>query len=370
MREQGHDEHGNAWSPYSAEGWEPLRCCLRLAEPDEQVVLISYAPSRPRRRWTEVGPVYVHAEACDGYPDGSDLPPQLRTGPRVLRGYDRGHGLCATTTSGSSTRARTWPRRSTSCSSTTTCRPCTCGRCRPSASPTRSRGASRAAPSRRAIAAASVRPLAPSLARMLDTCTLTVLALMNSCLPISPLLRPWATSARISRSRAVSRVVAAVARRCVAARSRPACAARPAAARRAAARRSRGPRSAAVGPPRRVDRSRAGRRRAGPATGPSRRRARTPRTASTASSQARDQLVLRRGVDAAGQPAQPRVLGAHPGHPGLALGTDHLPATQPARRRPPRRPRPARRRGTIIAARSSADIGRGRRRRAGRASAR
>ena len=49
-----------------------------------------------------------------------------------------------------------------------------------------------------------MRPAAPSLARMLDTCTETVLVLMNSCLPISPLLRPWATSARISVSRGVS----------------------------------------------------------------------------------------------------------------------------------------------------------------------
>ena len=58
-------------------------------------------------------------------------------------------------------------------------------------------------PCRRAIAAASVRPAAPSLARMLETWTLTVLVLMNSWRPISPLLRPWATSPRISCSRAV-----------------------------------------------------------------------------------------------------------------------------------------------------------------------
>ena len=52
MRVQGHDEHGNTWSPYAAEGWEPLRCCLRLAEPDEQVVLISYAPFTTMSAWT------------------------------------------------------------------------------------------------------------------------------------------------------------------------------------------------------------------------------------------------------------------------------------------------------------------------------
>ena len=51
------------------------------------------------------------------------------------------------------------------------------------------------------MAAASVRPAASSLPRMFDTCTETVLALMNSCLPISPFERPSATSARISVSR-------------------------------------------------------------------------------------------------------------------------------------------------------------------------
>ena len=59
-------------------------------------------------------------------------------------------------------------------------------------------------PRRRATAAASVRDAASSLARMLETWTDTVLVLMNSCLPISPLLRPSATSARISLSRGVS----------------------------------------------------------------------------------------------------------------------------------------------------------------------
>jgi hypothetical protein len=59
-------------------------------------------------------------------------------------------------------------------------------------------------PRRRATATASVRPAASSLARMLETWTLTVLALMKSCWAISRLLRPSATSVRTSFSRAVS----------------------------------------------------------------------------------------------------------------------------------------------------------------------
>jgi Protein of unknown function (DUF1203) len=90
MRSAGCDEHGNPFTAFAAAGWEPLRCCLRLAERDEQIALISYAPFQHRSPWTEVGPVYVHADACGGYA-GDGLPTQLRTGPRILRTY-RGDG--------------------------------------------------------------------------------------------------------------------------------------------------------------------------------------------------------------------------------------------------------------------------------------
>ncbi|MGA9345594.1 MAG: DUF1203 domain-containing protein, partial [Nocardioidaceae bacterium] len=69
-----------------------LRCCLRQARPQESIVLISYAPFTTASAWMEVGPVYVHADACDGYTE-PDLPVELRTDPRVVRGYDRDRRL-------------------------------------------------------------------------------------------------------------------------------------------------------------------------------------------------------------------------------------------------------------------------------------
>ena len=56
-------------------------------------------------------------------------------------------------------------------------------------------------PSRMATAAASTRPDTSSFDRMFPTWTPTVFWLMNSRSPISRLVRPWATSARTSRSR-------------------------------------------------------------------------------------------------------------------------------------------------------------------------
>ena len=77
------------------DGGSPLRCCLRLSRPGERVVLASYAPLR---RWAtetgadpgaydEIGPVFLHAELCDGTTDVG-WPEELRGSPRVLRGYD------------------------------------------------------------------------------------------------------------------------------------------------------------------------------------------------------------------------------------------------------------------------------------------
>jgi hypothetical protein len=81
------DEHGNEIVARPAEGWEPLRCCLRIARADEQIALISYSPFSVRSPWTEVGPVFIHAEACEGYPSAGELPAELRSGPRILRTY-------------------------------------------------------------------------------------------------------------------------------------------------------------------------------------------------------------------------------------------------------------------------------------------
>jgi hypothetical protein len=87
IRWTGTDGHGNSFDPFPAAGQgEPLRCCLRLAAEGEQIALISYAPFDHPSVWTEVGPVYVHADRCPG-PEHDGVPDALRIGPRVLRTY-------------------------------------------------------------------------------------------------------------------------------------------------------------------------------------------------------------------------------------------------------------------------------------------
>lgn len=90
------DDAGRAPSPVlDAEGGSPLRCCLKASQPGERVLLASYAPIR---RWAashgvdpaaydEVGPVFIHANTCDG-PDDSGYPAEVGGTPRVMRAYD------------------------------------------------------------------------------------------------------------------------------------------------------------------------------------------------------------------------------------------------------------------------------------------
>ena len=88
VRMTGADCHGNQLHRFAATGQgEPLRCCLRYAEPGEQIALISYAPFEHPSVWREVGPVYIHAARCEGYTPTGRLPDQLAIGPRVRRTY-------------------------------------------------------------------------------------------------------------------------------------------------------------------------------------------------------------------------------------------------------------------------------------------
>lgn len=89
------DDAGRGTEPFTDEvGGAPLRCCLRRVRAGERVALVSYAPLR---RWAaesgaapgaydEVGPVFIHADACAG-PDDPGWPEEIRGSRRVLRTY-------------------------------------------------------------------------------------------------------------------------------------------------------------------------------------------------------------------------------------------------------------------------------------------
>jgi hypothetical protein len=90
MRVRDADDFGNPWLPRAAEGWEPLRCCLRVASPGEDIALISYSPwPQPwTTAWAEAGPVFVCHRECPGYPTTEQYPRGLLKQHAQLNPFD------------------------------------------------------------------------------------------------------------------------------------------------------------------------------------------------------------------------------------------------------------------------------------------
>jgi uncharacterized protein DUF1203 len=69
IKTAGVDEAGNQLTvQVDTEGGSPLRCCL----------LIAYTPPGTGGAYAERGPVFIHADPCDGYLTPSRYPPRLR----------------------------------------------------------------------------------------------------------------------------------------------------------------------------------------------------------------------------------------------------------------------------------------------------
>jgi hypothetical protein len=89
VRSTGRDVSGNTVVQLTAEGGEPLRCCLRDAQSGEQLMLFGYEPELPPSPYREVGAIFAHAQACEG-PGATDRYPSAWRGrPQVLRAYDQ-----------------------------------------------------------------------------------------------------------------------------------------------------------------------------------------------------------------------------------------------------------------------------------------
>lgn len=92
------DDAGATRTPCTdTEGGAPLRCCLRSSRAGERVTLVTYAPLR---RWAaenwarpgaydEQGPVFIHADPCEGPAGDTAGYPFARPGAlRAVRRYD------------------------------------------------------------------------------------------------------------------------------------------------------------------------------------------------------------------------------------------------------------------------------------------
>ncbi|MFN2517487.1 MAG: DUF1203 domain-containing protein [Jatrophihabitantaceae bacterium] len=88
IRSEQHDDHGNELIGLLDDaGGAPLRCCLRDSRSGERIALIAYSPFCRPGPYAEVGPIFIHAQECDGYRDQDRYPDAFRTRAQVLRAY-------------------------------------------------------------------------------------------------------------------------------------------------------------------------------------------------------------------------------------------------------------------------------------------
>src|SRR5437879_10888316 len=73
-------------------GSSPCRHCLRWAQPGERVILFPYTSIPAGHPYSEIGPIFVHAEPCKRYSATCEYPADFRNG-RVLRAYDANYNM-------------------------------------------------------------------------------------------------------------------------------------------------------------------------------------------------------------------------------------------------------------------------------------
>jgi hypothetical protein len=78
-----------------SKGDAPCRHCLRIIPAGEQVLLFTYDVFEGVEKLPLPGPVYIHAQSCERYPENAGFPAELKNSPRTLNAYASGRRLIA-----------------------------------------------------------------------------------------------------------------------------------------------------------------------------------------------------------------------------------------------------------------------------------
>lgn len=65
----------------------PCRHCLGPIAKGEAYLTLAYRPFPSLQPYAETGPIFIHAEECQGYDNGDTLPPMLVSPDYIVRGY-------------------------------------------------------------------------------------------------------------------------------------------------------------------------------------------------------------------------------------------------------------------------------------------
>jgi len=87
------DEFGNRLSERRDEDRHQCRSCLRLTEPNEPYVGLSYRPFPGPQPFAESGPVYLHLRPCQPYEQAGEWPAEFPREQVVLRAYGENHEI-------------------------------------------------------------------------------------------------------------------------------------------------------------------------------------------------------------------------------------------------------------------------------------
>ena len=82
------DDLGHALSVRHDSSRHQCRACLRLTEPEEGFILLSYSPITSDQPYAEVGPIFIHEKECRPYEETVAYPAEFPREAVVLRAYD------------------------------------------------------------------------------------------------------------------------------------------------------------------------------------------------------------------------------------------------------------------------------------------
>lgn len=94
VRDGGPDANGQTALVRRAEGGaNPCRHCLQLIAAGDEKLVLAYRPFDQEQPYAEVGPIFLHRQACERY-DGEGLPAWFRyLQPAIVRGYGHDHWI-------------------------------------------------------------------------------------------------------------------------------------------------------------------------------------------------------------------------------------------------------------------------------------
>ena len=66
----------------------PCRHCLDQVGAGEPYLIFAHRPFPSPQPYAELGPIFLHAHACQRHEGGANVPPMLRSAQYLVRGYD------------------------------------------------------------------------------------------------------------------------------------------------------------------------------------------------------------------------------------------------------------------------------------------